>query len=364
MDMVRFKGGIMSNKVLCKAMLIMGIMISSISLFAQEIKSKQDVLDIINNIPMSQNIYPSFIEDYLKPKFSPSDVPAMYDYILDKTIDTSMRAKLARIAASLNPDLQQIERAINFAIQNMPEYNDRNKRQFNSGVILPTIKTLYKNTPQYNKLLDPFRKYYDDDMCGKGCKIAILQVLDSTQAPQNIGLYVKTIHDKDIDKTLKDLAVLALAKLDYMQSLPFLLEMTDSLFATDNYTGNVASYQAVVDLLGQLGKQHYEASKAVQGIINKVCTIDSGQYGYMLYAPGNVIDLFTALQKNPGEGNRKYLERFIGGECKNPNAKLYAINALGVIGNEGTISILKNYADLYPKEVENAIAAIQQRIQQ
>jgi hypothetical protein len=317
----------MKYATIYKMMLLMGSMFLSISLFAQESKSKQDVINIINNIPMSQNVYAGFIRDYLRPKFSPSDVPAMYDYILDKTMDISMRAELSRIAASFNPEKQQIDRAVNFAIQHMPEYKDRDRRQFNAGVILPTIRILYKNTKD-DKILETFRKYYEDSSCGTPCKYAMVQTMDDIQALQNITFFNKVFHDSNSNSDLKQFSARVLAKQNWLQYMPYLRERANYLFATDKPKEQDAEYIEAVNMIGTLGQMHYEANAAIQEIITKACNLDTDKYGPMMKSPENVARLFSALEQNGGEGNRKYLESLLDKGCSYPNSEQYTKKAL------------------------------------
>jgi hypothetical protein len=195
-----------------KIMPIIGLLFFSASLFAQESKSRQEILDIIN----STNNMPHFggyIERNLKPKLSASDVPIIYDFVCDKTMPFDMREILARIAASLKPDKQQIDRIINYAIQHMPEYSipQQERGQDMAGPIVQTISILYKDTKD-DKVIEPFRKLYDDSSCKSSCKVIIISKLGETRAPQNIPLFNKILHDPDSTASERQLATIALSQ--------------------------------------------------------------------------------------------------------------------------------------------------------
>jgi hypothetical protein len=352
-------GGVMKNINMVRIALLIGIMLLCIPLFAQQNKNMQDILSIINETKAMPN-FGNYIDDYLVSKLSQSDIPLIYDLVCDKTISFSMREKLARVAASLKPEKKEIERVINIALQYLPEYENpkMNWKQDLAGPIMQTIDVLYNNANDDVVVLKPFRDFYFNSACRKACKDIILSKLRKTDAPQNHPLYNKILNDPNSTDSQKQLTAIGLTKLDSLKSIPYLREMSEYLFASDNNVSNAASYIAAIDLLGQLGKKHYEASKEIQEVIDKVCNYDANKYGYMLKIPENVHDLFIALQINPGEGNRKYLERLLDNECKYPDAKKYAIMSLGSIGNEETIRILEKYIGLYPNEVNKAITNI------
>jgi hypothetical protein len=215
------KGGIVKYAIIYKMVSIISFMLFSIMLLAQASKSRQDILDLISNAN-NQPHYGGFIESYLQARLGPSDVPLIYNFVFDKTIDYDMRISLARVAAALKPDKQQIDRVINFAIQHLPEWDTllpRSPGQVMAGPIMPTIDIFYKNT-QDDKILAPFREFYDDKSCGAMCKEVIIEMLSDTKASQNIELYKKILQDPQSAVSLKQSAALALARINSREPPP------------------------------------------------------------------------------------------------------------------------------------------------
>jgi len=309
-----------------KAMSVIGLMFLGASLFAQGGKSRQGILDIISNAPLQRPSSNNVLEYYIR-ALAPSDVPILYDFVFDSTTSFDTRKRLAFAASFLNPDKQQIDRAVNFAIRYVPEYDNPQREKDMAGPLLQSIPALYEKTKD-DRILESFRKLYESGTCRQFCKEMILETLGETKAPSNLAFFNAIVHDPTSNLELRNSAAFAFARSDDIRSLPYLSEMANYLFATDDPMGKYAEYMAAIGSLGKLGQKHHEANEAIQEIITKVCDYDTDKYSWMMRNPGNVMDLFTVLEKNGGEGNRKYLESFLNKGCKYPDAKEYATKAL------------------------------------
>jgi hypothetical protein len=331
-----YKGGNMKYTAIYKMMGIIGLLLLGASLFAQESKSRQDILNIINNAPRKimvddpKLVGSVFNKDmqYFTSMLSSSDVPVIYDLVLDKTINYDMRERLANTAALLNPDKEQIDRVIDYLIKTLPGFEVPERKENILAPLIQSIPLLYKKA-QDDKVLAPFRKLYEDSSCKRTCKSIIISTLRETKAEQNFAFYLKIIHDPNGTDSHRDMAGLGVAGMGSLESIPYLGEMVaDYLFATDKPAGISPYNDSAMAALRDLGKKHYEANEAIQEIITKACTLDTDKYGPRMKNPTIVARLFSILQQNGGEGNRKYLENLLDKGCKYPNAKQYATQAL------------------------------------
>jgi hypothetical protein len=331
---------------------MIGLMILGASLFAQGNKSRSDILDIAKNAPRPGII----IEDagsaayalkkdmeYFTSKLVPADVPIIYDLVLDKTVNYEMREKLAKAAALLHPDKQQIDRVTGYLTQNLPVFGEEALKfqkipQKSENIIAPLIKSissLYKNT-QDDAVLAPLRKLYENSDCNPYCKMLVLQELSDMDFSANDSFYIKILKDPNSDIHHKQMAAYGLAQSGNPEVIPHLREIADHLFDTDEKQGksNLGAYMKSVQMLGKLGKKHYEASKEIQALITKVCNCDKDKYGFLMKQPRNVMDLFDNLAATGNEENRKFLENLLNKGCNYPNAEQYAKTASRIISDK------------------------------
>jgi hypothetical protein len=320
------KGEFMRYPITYKLMFIIGLLVFGVSLFAQGSKSRQEILDIINNAPPQRPNSNNVVDYYIR-KLAPSDVPIVYDFVFDSTISFDTRKKLSFAASSLNPDKQQIDRAVNYAIHYVPEYDNPQRGIDMAGPFVQSIPALYENTKD-DRILESLRELYESRSCRFLCRGVIIETLGKTKAPSNLAFFNAIAHDPAGNVELRNSAALELARSADIGSLPYLREMANYLFAANDPMGKYVDYMAAVSLLGKLGQTHQEASEAIQEIITKVCNYDADNYSWMMRNPGNVEDLFVALKQNGGEGNRKYLENLLDKGCKYRAAKEYAAKAL------------------------------------
>jgi hypothetical protein len=196
----------MRYSIFYKTVSIIGLMLFGASLLAQGSKSRQEILNIINN---TENMPKAggAIERYFKKTFNPLDIPIIYDFVCDATIGFEMRTRLAGVAASLNPDKKQIDRITNYAIQHMPDYDNsqRDREQDLAGPIIASIPTLYKNTKD-DSVLAPFRKIYEDGSCKNRCKEILISRLGPAKAEQNIEFFNKILNDPNSTVAQRKLA--------------------------------------------------------------------------------------------------------------------------------------------------------------
>jgi hypothetical protein len=113
--------------------------------------------------------------------------------------------------------------------------------------------------------------------------------------------------------------------------------MANHLFDTQFDVEAFFHYGEAVNRLGILSSKNYDASRALQGIIEKACGVDNDKYGYMLKTSENVIALFDALKRNSSKENRQYFNKFIHGPCRYPRSREYAERALDLLGSEESI---------------------------
>jgi hypothetical protein len=332
---------------------------------AQGNNDRQAILSRLNNLPQIATID----KESIVGQFSPADVPILYDILFDTdntTVKYRTRELAAHVASFLNPDQSQINRLVQYINMNLPAYNPDLGGRNIVAPIMDSIGDIYRNTNN-DDVLEPLRALYEDTKCLDECTKRILQTLQYTDSVKNRSFFNKILRHNDDRDAHKALAVFGLAKTGSLEAIPYLREMAYYLFDTEEIPEHYLNYIASIRTLGELGSKHYEASKEIQQIITKVCIYDTSEYSYMMKTPDNVYDLFNGLKINGGEGNRKYFENLLDDQCKYKNAKVWAIKALGIIGNEGTISILLKYAKYYPEQVNsvnNAITAIQKRISQ
>jgi hypothetical protein len=334
----------MNYAVIYKMMNIIGFLFLGISLFAQESKSKEEILSIVNNAPgkhffsddraSASSIF-SMDRDYFIKKLSSSDVPVIYDLVLDKTVDYDTRGRLAKAATFLNPDKQQIDRITDYVTKNLPRFGDEamhlQKPPDNTENMIAPITTniplLYKTT-QNDRVLAPLRKLYEESACKIYCQIVILQKLRDTNAPQNNSLYIRILEDPNTIEMQRYYTAGSLAQAGNLESTPYLKEMAAGLFAKDDSVGKFAKYMSAIGALGIYGQKKLDANEVIKDIVTKVCNDDKANYGWITKNPANFMDLFTVLERNAGEENRKYLENLIDKGCKRAEAKEYATKAL------------------------------------
>jgi hypothetical protein len=338
---------------ICKMIIIICALSLSLPLFAQESDRKHEILNIVKRTPSpgSRDVTP-----YVK-QLSQSDVPLIYDLVLDKTVEFEFRRVLSLSAAKLNPDKTQINRITQNAIKLLPESKLGNSAGSMVGPLLQGIEALYKTTKD-DGIIVPFRKLYEDSICTEYCKRFLIELLNDTGSPQNISLYNKILNRPGSAAWEKEMATYGLAKSGSVESIPLLREMANTILDPKDDPGKYGAYLTAVRVLGTLCEKHYEACKEIQEVITNVC--GANEYGYLMKNSANVQDLFSGLKNN--EGNRKYLENLLGNECKYKDGKQHAIKMLGTIGNRETIDSLMLYEGLYPDTVKNAIKGIQKRI--
>jgi hypothetical protein len=338
--------------------LIAGLLSCSIMLHAQQNNDKNKILVSLKNLEkMPKKDIKSVVS-----KFSPTDVPILYDIALDTdgSIAYRTRHEAIVIASYLNPEQYQIDRTINYAIKKLPIYDPASGEEDILAPIHQSIIHLY-SISQKDEVIKPFRMLYDDKTCSESCKLTILQTLRETDAVGNRSLYNKILNDKDSSEMLKSEATFGLAQTGSMESIPYLSQMANYLFDTEIIKGHSFYYMVAIRKLRNLGSKHYEASEEVQKVITSACNIDPKDYSYQMKVKLNIYDLLEALKTNGGDGNRKFLENLLDSKCKYEYAVTEAIYNLGSLGNNETIDILSKYADLYAIPVKSAIAEIKQR---
>jgi hypothetical protein len=356
------EGDIMRSTIIFKIMSLIGITCLSIFMFAQENNRKQSIVNTLSS-RFQGNWDKYHLPNVLLGEFNPEDIPIIYDIVFDRTIPYKIRQKSVWLAASLNPNQTQIDKVVKYVIDYLPSFNSERGDDAIYVDLKESIILLYRNSHNDSLLLKPIRTLYVDSACNDDCKMRILQLLSKTDSTHNIPFYNNILKHPGSDHELIALSAFGLAQSGSLESIPYLREMANYLFDTEENSKHPVTFILEANnMLRDLGSKHYDASKEIQEIITEVCNTDTDKYGISLKIPENVYDLFTALQMNGGEGNRKYLENLLDTQCKYQNAKPWAIKVLGFIGDEKTIDRLLPYANLYPVQVEIAIAEIQKRI--
>jgi hypothetical protein len=338
-------------------------------LAGEQSNRKKEIEDAINNFPLSDaaegngDLPSSYIS-----QFKASDVSIIYDIAFDTTNRNPKRNLAIYLPIYLDPDQAQLDRITQFVVDNIPTYNYTDKT--GDGLVVQarnTLVELYKKTKR-DKLLKPFGKlYFNDEICSKGCRFSILMLLTKTDSVQNVDLYNQILANSNSTRAERAWAALGLAESGKVEALSYLSEMANHLFdKIEDPSGDEYLIYAIPKI-GGLSAKHYVAAKELQDLITHVCEIDANDYGYVMKPTlrGDspyVVDLFKASQVNDQEGNRRYFEKLLGDGCSYPNAKRLTIQTLGFIGNEETITLLNQYADVYPNFVSIAISQIQQKL--
>jgi hypothetical protein len=326
----KISAGIMGFPKVCKAIAIIYVICFCISLFAQTNNRKEQILNIIEqyykpglfDLDMGKSQVLSFVN-----KLEPVDVPLIYDLVFDKTIPYDTREKLARTAAFLHPNKEQINRIMSFTVDNLPQPKTGIKPE--DDIIDPlkqSIILLYGNTKD-DGLLQPFRTLYEDNACWNSCRIQILSLLEKTPSSSNISLYEKILTLAGSAEWERRSAIFGIARESSMKSLPYLREMANYLFDPDDK--DASAYSTAVELLGRLSEKDYAASVEIQDTITKVC--NTNEYGSLMKKnPEFVWELFNSLRMSDDERNRKYLENLLQKDCNYKNGKQFAIKALAL----------------------------------
>jgi hypothetical protein len=319
---------------------IFGLTSFPLSLFAQENNNIQAIKKSLGGLPPSAGRVRPIPCSELVRYFAASDLPGLFDIAFDRTNSDQLRSLAFRAADCLNPDQMQ-DRLIQYAVQNIPSFNSVEKTGDSYVVgIRYYILEHYKQTNN-DALLKPFRTLYEDNACSNGCKFSIMMLLTNTDSDKNIELYNKILNHPNSSRALRANAAFGLAQSGSVASLPYLREMASHLFDSELDPAAEEYFSLAVDGLGKLSRQNYEACKAIQEIIEKVCTVDTDKHGPMLKPPMKastvIIGLFNALKKNSGGENRQYLGKIVDGQCKYPRAKEWAKRALDLLGSEQSI---------------------------
>jgi hypothetical protein len=349
----------MKCEFLIKHSLILGLISLSVVLFAQEQNDKTKLLGYLKNIEELNDIDESVVEK----TFVSTDVPVLYDIALDidNTIEYRTREMAIDVALFLNPSQFQLDRIIHHMFERLPSY----KRGIDEdNIVHPIRNSIVRNYLRHKNddILIDLRTFYDDSRCiTEECKVFILTILSETDSVKNISLYNKILHDKMSSESLQSLAVYGLAKTGSLEAIPYLQTMANYLFDTERIPSHGTQHVMAIMLLRELGLKHYRASEVLQEIITKLCDYDPDVYKAVYNVPAYVEDIFNALQHHSGEGNRKYLENILFNKCKYEKVLTQSIKTLGYLGDMGTIDILNQYIDIYPKQVNAAIKQIQNR---
>jgi hypothetical protein len=337
----------------------------SSTLFGQISVREQEVVNLLKQGPIVgvKKLPPAFIE-----QFNASDVPIICDIVLDSKHDKSVRIKATYVFSYLDPDQTQIDRINQFGIINLPLYNYTEKT--GDGVAVDTIMSigiLYDKTAN-DLALKPYRDFYFNESCSDGCKASIMSLLIETDSNKNISFYNKILNDPHSTMINREDAALGLAQAGSLESLAYLKDMVKAIYET-NDSFRIQFILPALERLTMLSSKHYEAARVLQEIITDICNYSSINYDIKLMEPSKtsasmfVGKVFKASQGNDQEGNRRYFEDLLDCQCAYPFIPKLTIQTLGAIGNEGTISILKRFEDIYPYLVQDAIDKIQARIQ-
>jgi hypothetical protein len=336
------------------------IIYSNVSSFTQANTKMQAINDRIRNIngEWENNCLPPSI---LR-TFNRDDIPVIYDIAFDKKISFETREKAVWLAANLNPDQTQIDRIVNYISLYLPIYYNHHVTDDISPKLADTLVFIYKNTHDDN-LLKPLRTTYENGTCDDECKMYVLQRISNSDSVKNRPFYNTILHNPGSNNAIRNYAAIGLAKTDSIDAIPYLHNILEYIYEPEPLPEHSVMFIAMAtDALGKMSSKHYQASKEIQDRITKACNTDTDKYGVSLKIPENINDLFIALENDSSEGNRKYFENLLDASCKYKGAKRWAIEALGTIGNEGTIPLLDKHASVAPEIVKKAIVEIQTRI--
>jgi hypothetical protein len=348
----------MKNATFCKILsLFCCFLFFNVALLAQDSHDRQYIIDALKRVPALES--PESIKGYIA-NLNSADVPLIYSIVYDRTFSNQLREIAVFAAVFLQPAQEQIDGIIQYTTTYLP-LNNQAGRETIIGSMLTSIRMLYANAKD-DGLLKPFRKLYDDSACDDSCQYSIVRFLSATESVNNRSFYNGILKHPGGADQQRAYAVVGLGQSDSLESIPYLRDMSNYIFDTENISNHATNYWMAVEILDKLASKHYEASKEIQDIITNICAVDPADYGYMLKSSRDVYDLFGVMQRHEQEGNRKYFENLLAAECKHPNVKKWAIITLGAIGDEKTIEIITPYAVLYPVSVANAIADIQKKI--